>query len=147
MAPETCKQPRAVKEPTFYTSKHRIMNIPDFIHGFQHSDYCLTQIFDHLKTYVTENNEKIAVIVIADFSLGFTVPIDQQIALMGEMVRFVEQRGSILAFGFLRYPPALSSDPKLNHYFVPAPNHTDFISKQYFSLTCRQTGKQKQKLI
>ena len=51
--------------------------------------------------------------VIADFSLDYSVPVDQIIELMETMVRYVEARGSILSFDFLPYPTAISCDPKL----------------------------------
>ena len=88
------------------------MNIPDSIQAFQHPSYSLEQIYNHLKTYVRDDNEKKAVIVIANFALDFTVPITHQIALMEEMVGFVEISISLIGIN-CNYETALGKQEKV----------------------------------
>ena len=51
--------------------------------------------------------------VIVDFSLDYSVPVDQIIDFMETMVQYVEAPGFILSFVFLPYPTDISCDPKL----------------------------------
>ena len=63
---------------TFYTANFSIVggDMPPACIGYQSPNYTLPTIFKHIRTYVTNPQEKKEVTVIGDFRLEFMVPIE-----------------------------------------------------------------------
>ncbi len=68
------------------------------------------------------------IIFVSDLVLDFSVDVEQVLSQIQEMIQFVESRGHLITFSFLRYVPGYSKDSKATKdSFTPEQDQTPYI--------------------